>query len=139
MGNMHKRHIALVAIVLVGIALYFGNRWLQDSCLYGVSWADAPPTTRAEVALLLREASALFQAQRYDVGPDQPLQKPMKADVSGRLATLWIAGPMYAGDLRYAQLWQQVYRRYHRGARCVHLRLTWDNGTILQEFPPVTL
>lgn len=27
----------------------------------------------------------------------------------------------------------------HRGARCVHLRLTWDNGTILQEFPPVTL
>lgn len=138
MRNLRRWRIALTVLVLLGLVLYFANRWLQASCFDG--WpAASPPTTHAEAALLLHEATALYQEQRYDAVRSQPLQKPMRADVSGHVATLWVAGSMYAGDFQYAQLWQGVYQRYHRGSRCVHLRLTWKKGSILQQFPPDTL
>lgn len=87
---------------------------------------------------MLRDVTSLYNEQRYNV-QDQPLPRPLKATVSGHSASLWISKPMYAGDFRYAEIWQQVYQRYHHGARCVNLRVLWKNGSMSQRFPPDTL
>jgi hypothetical protein len=136
---MHNRYLALLALAMLAAAVFFGVQWFRGSCYNGFGSIDAATTTRAEAALFFQKAASLYNDQRDDAMRIAPMRRPLKAEVSGRIATLWVSGPMYAGDFRYAQLWQQVYQRYHAGSRCVHLRLVWKKGGIVQQFPPDTL
>lgn len=139
MKDPRKRYAAILALVLLGLVLYFGIRWLQGSCVDWFDSADPRITTQEEAALFLSESRSLYDQQNSGSTLKTHVTRPLSAVVSGRVATLWVSGPMYAGDLRYAQLWQQIYKRYHNGSRCVHLQLRWKNGGILQQFPPDTL
>lgn len=138
MQFVKRRYVAVLTLALLGFALYFGIQRLRGSCLDVFATADPPTRTRAEAALFLSESESLYDRQLSSI-PNMQLTKPLKADVSGRVASLWVSGPMYAGDYRYAQLWQHIYQRYHDGSPCVQLRLLWKNGSVLQRFPPDTL
>jgi hypothetical protein len=138
MHYLRKRYITLLAIALLGLGLYYAFLRLQNSCTHGLAPADSPATASAEASVLLRDATSLYDEQDY-TAQNQPLTRPLKAKVSGRTANLWVTGPMYAGDFRYAQLWQHIYQRHHNGSPCVHLNLLWKNGGISQQFPPDTL
>lgn len=136
MTQRRRAYTVGIVISLLIVALYFGIRLLDASCVSVFAHADPPATTRAEVALLMSEVRTLYDQQKYNSSRDAPLPMPVKVNVSGRLASLWISGPVYAGDFRYAQLWHEIYSRYHSGSPCVHLRLIWKNGGIVQHFPP---
>lgn len=138
MKDPRKRYAAILALVLLGLVFYFGIRLLQGSCMEWFDPADPRITAQAEAALFLSESRSLYDQQNSGSILKIQVTKPLSAVVSGRVATLWVSGPIDAGDLRYAQLWQQVYQRYHNGSRCVHLQLRWKNGGILQQFPPDT-
>ena len=139
MKDPRKRYAAILALVFLGLVLYLGIRLLQGSCIEWFDSADPRITTQAEAALLLSESRSLYDQQNSGSILKIHVTRPLSAVVSGRVAMLWVSGPIDAGDLRYAQLWQQVYQRYHNGSRCVHLQLRWKNGGILQQFPLDTL
>jgi hypothetical protein len=122
-------------VAVLGIAAYYVLRARVGSCDNPV--ADSAQT-RTEIKAFFNDAESLYGEQR-DMGPKPRPTMPLRAGISDGVATLWVSGPMYAGDFEYAQLWQQAYQHDHPDAHCARLRLVWKNGGILQRFPPDTL
>lgn len=84
MTERRRAYTVGIVISLWIVALYFGIRLLDASCVSVFAHADPPATTRAEVALLMSEARTLYDQQKYNSSRDAPLPMPVKVTVSMR-------------------------------------------------------
>ena len=122
------------AVAALAAALAY---FLSSPCSEFFPSHDSPSVISMEQHELLRGATSIYeklQRSPYSIEPKVP--KPLKANVSGgRNAVLAVAAPIASNALIYAQVWYDVYRRYHGGTCTVSLHVVWKSGARTQTFP----
>ena len=135
---MAPKRVALLATIVMALIIvitagrYVASRWCGDI----LPAYDSPDLKRDEAREFVEQAREVYDTKAAVTS--DPLSLPMSATISGKTATLTIRHGMYAGNLQYAQAWQQVYNKYHKTESCVTLHLVWSDGHMEQHFPPDT-
>jgi hypothetical protein len=128
----------VLLIVAVLLAMLVGYFLLANPFSYML---DSPSVVSAEEIELLRDLRSYFKNASLEektlaIRPHPTPPEPLKVAISGKDATLTVAGPMYAGDLWYASIWHDVFRKYHGGVFfVVHMHVVWKSGGVQQTFP----
>lgn len=123
--------LAVLAILIAGVLLF-----RTDPCTGPFPVRDSSELVAAEAADLSNRVRAVYREDAR-AKTRQPLSKPLSVAIDGVRATITVQGPMYAGDLQYAQAWHEVFHAKHGGPNhCVRLKILWKTGSLDQEFPP---
>ena len=124
----------VVAVLVIAAAGYY---FLRQQTLTPTAVRDSRATVSAEAEIMMQDARTAFKRASLDLPQVFPLQlaEPLSIHISGRNATLAVAAPMALGDFRYAEIWYDVYRRYHGGSYSVCMRIAWKNAGFYQVFP----
>jgi hypothetical protein len=129
-----KRGVAafVVAAVLISAGA-FAVYLTRDACVDFFPVHDSAATVAQESSQLLASVRNTYEQGRY-VAHTEPLVRPVRVEsISGKTATLQLTGPMYGGNLQYAQAWQHVYAEHHPpGGQCATLRIVWPSGQYSQ-------
>ena len=126
-----------IGTLVAAVALVIGAAFVlrHDPCAGWFLVRDSQVEISKESSELVKGAQAAYAADPEN--GSQLLAKPVSVSVDGMRATIIVDGPMYAGDLRYAQVWHSVFHSVHGGNNhCVRLTIAWRNGSIEQVFPP---
>jgi hypothetical protein len=123
----------VIAILTVAVlAFLFSNRF------FVARGYDSASIIRSEEKSLLRDAQFAFTQQRLMSSrfPDTPsLAQPLAVSISGKNATLSVAGEMDPNHRTYADLWYDVYRKYHGDHWVVCIHVVWTNGGFYDTAP----
>src|ERR1700680_644093 len=97
------------AILVVAAAAYLVT--IRTSSV--ASRRDSTSVILAEEKDVLRDASAAFTEDRLNVSGSHlfPLAQALGVRISGRNATLNVAGEMAINNLVYAYVWYEIYRK----------------------------
>lgn len=101
---------------------------------------DPEKVIRAEEQLLLRDARAAYgePLEGDSLIPHSPtLAEPLSVDISGMNATLYVARKMSSKNTAYADVWYDVYRKYHSTNPTVCIHIVWKNGGFYQQSGPL--
>lgn len=131
-----RRWIVILTGAVAALAATFVY-FLSSPCSEFFPSHDSPSVISVEQHELMRAATSIYEKlQTSPYSSDPKVPKPLKANVSGgRNAVLAVAGPIASNALVYAQVWYDVYRRYHGGTCTVSLRVVWKSGARTQTFP----
>jgi hypothetical protein len=127
--------IGIAVVAVAAAAAYF---LYENPCSDFLPCRDSPSVVAVEEHALLRQASEMYVkvvGQSHVYHSLEILPKPLQVRVTESNALLMTDGPVSAGSLEYAAIWYDVYHRYHRGTRTVHLRIAWKSGSLTQLFP----
>jgi hypothetical protein len=131
----------VLGLAVVGAAVLFLNvtyLLVYEPCSGLLACRDTPNVVRAEERELLHLAREIFRKYKTLPAAHNAFERPpepLAVRFSQADATLTTAGPIYSGDLEYAEAWYRVYHKYHRGTGTVHLRVVWKSGALSQDFP----
>jgi hypothetical protein len=117
-----------------GAGYYFS----LNSCSQLLACRDSETVVSLEERELLRDAKAGLVRNgdvAYPFYPQGP--EPLEVQISGKNATLRVAGPVDQNWLYYAQVWSEVYSKYHGGRNAVSLHIVWKSGDVYQVFPTI--
>jgi hypothetical protein len=89
---------------------------------------DTASVSRAEEKSLLRDVQIAYAAV-------PSLAEPLAVHISGKNATLNVANKMGSNQIYYAQVWHDVYSKYHGGSYVVCMHIVWKNGGFYQIAP----
>jgi len=125
--------IAIVAILGAAVAYFL----YENPCSDVFPCHDSPNVVAMEEREVLGMSRNFFYKVKSagQLSFTDRLPMPLGVHISGYNATLTTDGPLYAGSLVYAQVWYDVYHKYHRGAGTVYMRVAWKSGSVSQKFP----
>lgn len=125
---MRKSWPFLVIMVAMTAAIWYFS---VNTCQLPLQCRDSSAVVALEERDLLHEVkTGVF----YPPGP-----KPLTVRISGRDATLTVAGPVEQNWLYYANVWYEVFQRYHGGRNFVRMHIVWKSGDMHQVFPVTNL
>jgi hypothetical protein len=107
------RTLLLILSLIVGTIAF--SYFATNTCQLPLQCHDSPAVVASEERDVLHEAkTGVF---------DPPGPEPLKVRISGRDATLTVAGPVDPNWLNYAYVWFTVFQRYHGGRNAVRMHI----------------
>jgi hypothetical protein len=154
-ANDARMRWGVIAGVILSIGVAAGSYLLLAGWLHENTCFELLPPPRDPAGLDSREAPELMKglmaeyASSQAVTPgvptfDEGLSRPERVMfISGKAATMILAGPASDANFMYAAAWSRVWQAHHGKPRaggkmlpCVNLTEQWDGGSItMQPYP----
>ena len=125
-------------MMIAAAAAVFGCSPASNTeCLASHVCNDTPAIVSAEEKEVLRSTQARYRNSdpTFSYSEGKPLSKPLGVHIVGDNATLRVSAPIGELNLIYAQIWYEIYRKHHKDARSVRMRVVWKSGGVDQVFP----